>query len=143
MDAGRAAAATLFIVSGTNAMDVYSATNSSPWTAFKFANDEESIEALRRYVRHAIVVTALINGGGAIIARSWWPVIGAVLAAGYMWWLYEDAVKRGKAAGTQSWEAQAGVQVQHGQGPSWEGAVGGELAQQFGQEAAAIFGLAA
>lgn len=104
MDSNQAAAATLFIVSGTNALDVYSATNSSPWTAYKFANDPQSVAAMRRYVAHAIAITALINGAGAIIARSWLPILGAAAASAYMYWLYEEAVNRGQNEESKSWQ---------------------------------------
>jgi len=104
MDVASATAGTLFIVSGTNAMDVYSAVNSSPWTAYKFANDEKSVAAMRRYVAHAIVITAVMNIGGAVIAKSMIPILGAFLATSYMWWLYEDAVERGQKQGSESWE---------------------------------------
>ena len=87
-------------------MDVYSATNSSPWTAFKFANDKDAEEALWYYVKHAIAITGVINIGGAIIARSWIPIIGATLASAYMYWLYYDAVEKGKEKETTSWQAE-------------------------------------
>lgn len=94
------AAALLFIASCTNALDVFSAVNSSPWTAYNFANDEDARTALRYYVTHAIVITALTNIGGALIAKRWWPLMGAAVASAYMFWLYEDAVKKGQAEGT-------------------------------------------
>jgi hypothetical protein len=98
-----ATAALLFIASATNAMDVYSATNSSPWTAYNFANEPESIEALWRYVRHAIAITLIINAGGALIARNAMPLVGAAIASAYMTWLYADAVKRGQDKGSSGW----------------------------------------
>lgn len=87
-------------------MDVYSATNSSPWTAFKFANDKDAVEALHKYVMHAIAVTAIMNVGGAIIARSWLPILGASIASVYMYWLYEDAIKTGKEKESTSWQQE-------------------------------------
>lgn len=95
------AAALLFIASCTNALDVFSAVNSSPWTAYNFANDEDARTALRYYVTHAIVITALTNVGGALIAKRWWPLMGAAVASAYMFWLYEDALKKGQAEGTE------------------------------------------
>jgi hypothetical protein len=94
----------LFIVSATNAMDVFSATNSSPWTAENFGGDSEKVASLREYVYHAIALTAITNITGAYIEKSWWPIIGAALASGYMWWLYERAVARGMEAGSEGWE---------------------------------------
>ena len=99
-------AGVLFIVSATNAMDVYSATNSSPWTAENFGGDEEKVKSLREYVTHAIVITAIVNVTGAAIEQSWWPILGAATASLYMYWLYERAVKRGMESGSNGWEKE-------------------------------------
>lgn len=104
--AGDTAAALLFIQSGTSAIDIFSATNSSPWTAYKFANDEEGVEALKKYVAHGIGMTAIMNVGGAIIAKSWWPIVGAGILTTYMVWLYYDAVTTGKEKGSESWASE-------------------------------------
>jgi hypothetical protein len=100
---GNQGAAILFIASATNALDVFSATNSSPWTAENFGGDPEKVASLREYVTHAIVLTGATNLIGAALARSLWPLAGAIVASGYMWWLYERAVKRGMAAGSDGW----------------------------------------
>lgn len=88
----------------SNAIDVFSATNSSPWTAENFGGDPEKVASLREYVVHAVVLTGITNGVGAIVARNAWPLLGASVACGYMWWLYERAVKRGMEAGSDGWE---------------------------------------
>lgn len=98
-------AALLFIASSTNAMDVYSAVNSSPWTGYNFANDEKAREALRYYVMHAVLITSLTNIGGALLAKSWWPVFGAAIASTYMYWLYEDAIAKGQAEKSSGWRS--------------------------------------
>jgi len=85
-------------------MDVFSATNSSPWTAENFGGDQEKVDSLREYVYHAMALTAITNVGGAIIERSVWPLIGATLATAYMWWLYERAVARGMQADSKGWD---------------------------------------
>ena len=102
-DAGRAAAALLFIASSTNAMDVYSALNSSPWTAESFGGDPEKAAACREYVHHALAVTAFYAFAGAAVGRSPWPIIGFVPAAGYMYWLYWRALNRAQAKGSEGW----------------------------------------
>lgn len=101
---GNAAAAILFVGSVNNAIDIFSATNSSPWTAENFGGDPEKVASLREYVLHAVVLTAVTNVIGAVVARSVWPLIGATLACGYMWWLYERAVARGMESGSDGWE---------------------------------------
>lgn len=101
---GNAIAAVLFVSSVNNAIDIFSATNSSPWTAENFGGDQEKVASLREYVTHAVVLTAATNIIGAVVARSIWPLIGSALACAYMWWLYERAVKRGMESGSTEWE---------------------------------------
>src|SRR5947208_1771001 len=101
---GNQGAAILFIASATNALDVFSATNSSPWTAENFGGDPEKVGSLREYVLHPMILTGVINVGGALIARSLWPIVGTIAASAYMWWLYERAVKRGMDAGSTGWD---------------------------------------
>jgi|SRR5215469_2075950 len=97
-------AAILFIQSGTNAYDAYSAVNSSPWTAENVGGDAEKAASMREYCYHAIVITSIYSIGGATIAKSWWPIIGGGIAGGYMYWLYQRALKRGFDAGS-TWQS--------------------------------------
>lgn len=105
-ESGNTAAALLFITSLSNAIDIFSATNSSPWTAENFGGDPEKVASLREYVRHAIILTAVTNGIGAVVARNPWPLMGSAVACGYMYWLYERAVRRGMDAGSNGWEKE-------------------------------------
>lgn len=100
---GRAISALLFIQSSTNAMDVYSALNSSPWTAQSFGADPEKRAACLEYVYHSLAVTAFYSGAAALLAGSWWPVIGWALASGYMYWLYVRALQRAQDSGSTGW----------------------------------------
>jgi len=104
--------AILFANYGMIAMDVYSATNSSPWTAESFGGDEAKVASLREYVRHAMIISTIYGVGGAVLAHSLWPVIGLAIAASYMYWLYDRAVTRGRRAGSKSW-ADAGDHSAH------------------------------
>lgn len=98
--ARRGLAAVLLIQAATNAMDVYSAVNSSPWTAETVTGGDAAKEcSLRRYCTHAVVNTAVVNGAAAWLAGPglWpFPIIGAAVEMGYMSWLYYDAVMRGR-----------------------------------------------
>lgn len=100
---GRALGALLFIGASTNAMDVYSALNSSPWTAESFGGDPDKAKACREYVYHSLAVTAFYAIGAAAIARNWWPIVGWAVAAAYMYWLYERALTRAEMRGSTSW----------------------------------------
>lgn len=100
---GRALGAILFISASTNAMDVYSALNSSPWTAESFGGDPAKAKACREYVHHSLAVTAFYSLGAAAIARSWWPIWGWAIAAIYMYWLYDRALTRAQNRGSTNW----------------------------------------
>lgn len=98
-----ALSALLFLAASTNALDAYSALNSSPWTAESFGGDPEKEKAMFEYVYHAIGVTAFYGTVSAIIARNIWPIIGTVIADVYMYWLYSRAARRAKERGSKDW----------------------------------------
>lgn len=102
-DSNRVASAILFIQASTNAMDVYSALNSSPWTAQSFGADPEKRRACMEYVHHSLAVTAFYSFAAAALAKSWWPIIGWAIASTYMYWLYTRALARAQATGSTDW----------------------------------------
>jgi hypothetical protein len=102
-DTKRVASAILFIQASTNALDVYSALNSSPWTAQSFGADPEKRRACMEYVYHSIGVTAFYAITASLIAQNPWPIIGMVIADGYMYWLYTRALNRAMESGSQGW----------------------------------------
>jgi hypothetical protein len=99
----RAISAILFIQASTNALDVYSALNSSPWTAQSFGADPEKRKACMEYVYHSIGVTAFYAIAAAAIAGNPWPIIGMVIADAYMYWLYSRALQRAQDSGSTGW----------------------------------------
>jgi|SRR5208282_3981098 len=101
--ARRALAAVLFLQASTNAMDAFSALNSSPWTAENFGATEDKARSCKEYVVHAIAITAFYGLAAAAIARSIWPVIGTLIADVYLWWLYSRALHRGRVSDSTSW----------------------------------------
>lgn len=102
-ESSRTLSALLLINSATNAMDVFSALNSSPWTAQSFGADPEKRKACMEYVYHSLAVTSAYAIGGAVLARNWWPIIGWAGASVYMYWLYHRALERAMASGSTSW----------------------------------------
>lgn len=100
----RALGAVLFIASSTNALDAYSALNSSPWTAESFGGDPDKAKACKEYVWHAVAVTSFYGLAAGIIAASWWPIAGTALANVYMFWLYWRALTRAAQKGSTSWD---------------------------------------
>jgi hypothetical protein len=101
--ADKAIAALLFIAASTNAMDVYSALNSSPWTAESFGGDPGKARSCREYVWLSIGITSVYGLAATVIARSAWPIAGTILADAFMFWVYERALNRAEAKGSTSW----------------------------------------
>jgi hypothetical protein len=102
-DAARIGAAILFLQASTNAMDVFSAVNSSPWTAENFGGDQTKNASVKEYVWHGVGLTIFYIAGASILARSPWPVIGGGITLAYMYWLYKRALDRGAARQSQAW----------------------------------------
>ena len=102
---GNIAGAILFLAAGTNVMDVYSALNSSPWTSENFGADEEKARSCWEYVMHSVAWTSFYCIVAAWISRSWWPIIGGLIANVYMIWLYRRALERGRKAGSKNWKS--------------------------------------
>jgi hypothetical protein len=98
------AAAILFMQAGTNAYDAYSAVNSSPWTAETVGGDEKKAKSMKEYCYHAVAISTVYAVGGAMIAQSWWPLIGGGMALLYMSFLYWRALKRGFNEGSD-WQS--------------------------------------
>ena len=84
-------------------MDVMSALNSSPWTSENFGASPEKAATSREYVTHSLVVSGGLAIMSAMIARSFWPLVGVAVADGYLWWIYDRALKRGAAGGNTQW----------------------------------------
>ena len=98
---GGVGAALLFIGAGTNVYDAFSAVMSSPWSTEKFTNTPEDERKGRRYVYHAIIISWIYAGIGAILAYksagaklAIWPVAGALIVTVYMFTLYQQAISR-------------------------------------------------
>src|SRR5215469_10972998 len=102
-DAARVGAAILFLQASTNAMDVFSAVNSSPWTAENFGGDNAKNTSVREYVWHGVGLTVFYVLGASVLAQSPWPIIGGGITLAYMYWLYTRALKRGQARQSQDW----------------------------------------
>jgi hypothetical protein len=105
--AGNFAAAMLFIQASTNTLDVASALNSSPWTAQSFGSDPEKAKACMHYVYQSMGLSAFYCFSAAFIARSWWPIFGYSIAAGYMFYLYTDALNKAQKTGSTSWDSKS------------------------------------
>lgn len=99
----KALGAVLFMQAATNAMDAFSALNSSPWTAENFGATETKAKSCKEYVWHSLAVTTFYGVAATLIAHSIWPLLGTLIADVYMYWLYARALQRGKVAGSNGW----------------------------------------
>ncbi|SRR6266705_14858 len=104
---GRSVSALLFMTSAMTTLDAYSTLNSSPWTSENFGADPEKAKSCRVYIRHAVVFSSVYAFAAAMIAESWWPLIGASASNVYLIWLYERALKKGALAGSTGWGQQS------------------------------------
>lgn len=104
-DLRRGISALLFLQASANAFDAYSALNSSPWTSENFGADPAKAKSCREYVTHAVVISSLYGvTSGVLAGKLWpWPIIGTAIVDVYMVWLYGRALRRGAAAGSDSW----------------------------------------
>ena len=92
-------AALMFMSAGTNVYDAFSAVMSSPWSTEKFTQSPEEEAQARKYVRHAIIISWIYAGGGAVLAGmagglklAMWPLLGAGIVTVYMTHLYKHAI---------------------------------------------------
>ena len=100
---GNALAALLFMTSAMTTLDAYSTLMSSPWTAENFGADPNKAASCREYLTHAVCYSMAYAVASAFIAKSWWPVVGSILANAYLIWLYLRALDRGKTSGSSGW----------------------------------------
>jgi len=84
--------------------DVFSAVNSSPWTAESFGGDPAKEASLREYINHGLTITLVTATASAFIAGTPWPLFGALFACAYMYWLYMRAIQRSKENGSKGWD---------------------------------------
>lgn len=98
-----ALAALLFMTSAMMTLDAYSTLESSPWTAENFGADPQKAKSCKEYLQHAVVYSMSYAVFSSYLARSWWPIIGAVVSNTYLIWLYLRALDRGKTAGSTGW----------------------------------------
>lgn len=102
----RAVAALLFMNGTYIALDVFSSLMSSPWTVENFGADQSKADSARANVRRSLILSAGYGVASSVIARSWWPIIGTGTLDLYMWWSYEQALRKGKTNGNTGWENQ-------------------------------------
>lgn len=98
-----AAGGALFLLGADSGMQAMSSFNSSPWTSENFGADPEKAASSRAYVRESIVTSLALCTVAALVAKSWWPLIGSAAINARFFYVYERALKRGEASGSTNW----------------------------------------
>ena len=96
-------AGALFLMAVAEGFNVYGALNSSPWTAENFGADPEKARSCRNYVKQATFFNLILGAGTSLMIDSWWPLIGIAALSAYMYFLYERALQKGAASGSEGW----------------------------------------
>ena len=98
-----AAAVGMFLVASAESFNIFSAMNSSPWTAENFGADERRANSAKEYVIIACLANEALGVGASLIGRSPWPLVGTTAVSGFMCFIYWRALQRGKDAGAEGW----------------------------------------
>jgi hypothetical protein len=107
MTPAHAAGVGLFMVAAAESFNIFSAVNSSPWTAENFGADEEKARSCNQYVAISVVANEGLGIGASLLAGNWWPLVGVTIVSAFMWWLYKRALARGMARGSTGWTNQS------------------------------------
>jgi hypothetical protein len=98
-----AAGVGLFMVAAAESFNIFSAMNSSPWTAENFGADERKAKSCQEYVIISVAANEALGLGASLLAQNWWPLIGTTAVSLFMWWIYQRALRRGMATGSHGW----------------------------------------
>lgn len=104
-DAATSAGVGLFLVAAAESFNIFSAMNSSPWTAENFGADERKAKSCREYVAISAAANTALGAGASMLGGSLWPLVGTTLVTIFMWWLYRRALARGMDSGSAGWVA--------------------------------------
>lgn len=100
---GQGAAVGLFLVAAAESFNIFSAMNSSPWTAENFGADPQKARSCKQYVVISVLANEGLGFGASMLAGTWWPLVGTTVVSGFMVWIYWRALQRGMAAGSAGW----------------------------------------
>lgn len=102
--AEQGAAVGLFMVAAAESFNIFSAMNSSPWTAENFGADERKAKSCQEYVIISLIANEMLGLGASLLAENIWPFVGTTAVSLFMLWIYKRALKRGMEAGSTDWE---------------------------------------
>lgn len=100
-----AAAAILFMQAGTQVYDAISAVNSSPLTAERYGADPAQAKSCMEYTYQGMILSGIYCLIAALVADSWWPILGMIPGDIYLIWLYKRAIARAQDRGPVDWSS--------------------------------------
>ena len=103
-----AIAAVLFMQAGTQVYDAISAVNSSPLTAERYGADPEQASSAMFYTYQGMILAGAYCSIAALVAHSWWPILGMLPGDVYLYWLYRRAIRKAQARGPVTWNGLGG-----------------------------------
>ena len=93
MNPAAAGAAGLFLLAVAEVPNYLAGVLPSWMTIRRFAADQRDVTTLRVAEAYGAGFALLVGAGAALIARSWWPLIGTVVAATLLICGYEWAIR--------------------------------------------------
>lgn len=96
----------LVLVAAAESFNIFSAMNSSPWTAENFGADESKAKSAKEYVIISVGANTALGLGASALAKTWWPVIGTTIVSILMIYIYWRALRRGMETGSTGWQRQ-------------------------------------
>lgn len=93
MNPAAAGAAGLFLLAVAEVPNYLAGVLPSWMTIRRFAADERDTTTLRVAELYGASFALLVGAGAALIAQSWWPLIGTIVAAALLLCGYEWAIR--------------------------------------------------
>lgn len=114
MDPLSTAGVGLFMVAAAESFNIFSAMNSSPWTAENFGADEKKAKSCKEYVLWSLAANTGLGLGASFLAGkngkpNFYPLLGTLLVSLFMVWIYWRALARGMNNQSYGWTNRAKV----------------------------------
>lgn len=102
-NANSAAGVGLFMVAAAESFNIFSAMNSSPWTAQNFGADDEKARSCKQYVVISVLANTGLGGGASLLSGNAWPLVGTTAVSVFMVIIYWRALEKGRRMNSMGW----------------------------------------
>lgn len=93
MNHDQAVIAGLAVATAAAAADMFGRVLPPAYTVAGQPATAANIDAVRRQCLTVLPVALAFGAGAALLARSWWPLVGAAAGVAFMAWQYDHAAK--------------------------------------------------